>query len=50
MGPAMRNASFPVAALTDLQGQPLAAANPNQRVRMTVPDGTAPLDLLRRED
>lgn len=46
MGPAMRNASF-TAAMTDEHGKPLAAANPNQRIKMNLPQGTAVNDLLR---
>lgn len=46
MGPAMRNACF-TAAMTDEQGTPLEAANPNQRIKMNLPEGTAINDLLR---
>jgi len=46
MGPAMRNACF-TAAMTDEQGKPLEAANPNQRIKMNLPEGTAINDLLR---
>lgn len=46
MGPAMRNALFS-AAMTDEKGMPLEAANPNQRIRMNLPQGTAVHDLLR---
>jgi len=42
----MRNDSF-TAALTDERGTPLAAANPNQRVVMHLPEGAAVKDLLR---
>lgn len=46
MGPAMRNACF-TAAMTDEQGTILDAANPNQRIKMNLPEGTAINDLLR---
>ena len=46
MGPGMRNDSF-AAALTDEKGNPLEAANPNQRVKMPLPKGAATNDLLR---
>lgn len=46
MGPTMRNACF-TAAMTDEQGKPLEAANPNQRIKMKLPEGTAINDLLR---
>jgi len=53
IGPGMRSARLPVNALTLLDaqggGQEVASANPNQRVLMAVPDGVAPLDLIRRE-
>jgi len=46
MGPGMRNDSF-TASLTDEKGKPLEAANPNQRIKMLLPEGAAPNDLLR---
>ncbi len=46
MGPGMRNDSF-TASLTDEKGNPLEVANPNQRVKMPLPDGAAANDLLR---
>jgi putative protease len=46
MGPGMRNDSF-TAAMTDENGTPLATANPNQRVKMLLPEGAAVNDLLR---
>lgn len=46
MGPAMRNSSF-IAVMTDEKGKPLDAANPNQRINMNLPEGTAINDLLR---
>ena len=46
MGPGMRNDSF-TASLKDEQGLPLEAANPNQRVKMLLPEGAATNDLLR---
>jgi len=49
MGPEMRTDSITVTELRDEAGTPLDAANPNQRVRMRVPTGAAPLDMLRRE-
>jgi len=49
MGPEMRTDSITVTELRDETGTPLDAANPNQRVRMRVPAGAAPLDMLRRE-
>jgi len=45
----MRTDSITVTELRDEAGTPLDAANPNQRVRMRVPTGAAPLDMLRRE-
>ena len=49
MGPGMRTDTLDVTALHDEKGHPLAAANPNQRIRMAVPATAAPLDMLRRE-
>lgn len=49
MGPGMRNDSFVVSAMTGVDGAALETANPNQRVRMNIPAGAAPMDLLRRE-
>jgi len=46
MGPGMRNDSF-TASLTDEKGNSLEVANPNQRVKMPLPDGAAANDLLR---
>ncbi len=49
MGPGMRTDTVTVTDLTDDAGTPLEAANPNQRVRMSIPGTAAPLDMLRRE-
>jgi putative protease len=49
IGPRMKTARFLLETLADSDGTLLAAANPNQRVRMALPAGAAPLDLLRRE-
>jgi putative protease len=49
MGPGMRTDTLTVTGLHDENGHPLAAANPNQRIRMAVPATAAPLDMLRRE-
>jgi len=46
MGPGMRNDSF-AAAMLDEKGNLLAAANPNQRIKMLLPAGAAINDLLR---
>ena len=46
MGPGMRNDSF-TAAMTDENGTPLDTANPNQQVKMLLPEGAAVNDLLR---
>jgi len=46
MGPGMRNDTF-TASLIDEKGNPLDVANPNQRIRMTLPEGAAVHDLLR---
>lgn len=46
MGPAMRNDSF-CAELTDEKGNSIDVANPNQRVKMSLPEGAAVNDLLR---
>jgi U32 family peptidase len=48
IGPQMKSEKFPLATLADSDGTLLSAANPNQRVRMVLPPGAAPLDLLRR--
>ena len=48
IGPQMKAAAFPLISLQALDGTPLSAANPNQRVRMRLPQPVAPLDLLRR--
>lgn len=49
IGPGMRQAPLPVAALEDLAGQPLTVAQPNARVRLALPEGAKVGDLLRRE-
>jgi putative protease len=46
MGPGMRNDSF-AAVMTDLKGNTLAGANPNQSIKMHLPAGAAKNDLLR---
>jgi len=46
MGPDMRNDSF-TASMKDEKGNPLAVANPNQRINMALPEGAATNDLLR---
>jgi putative protease len=46
MGPGMRNDTFS-ASMTDEKGNPLAVANPNQRIKMRLPEGAAINDLLR---
>jgi len=48
IGPQMKAAAFPLSSLLALDGTPLPAANPNQKVRMRLPMPAAPLDLLRR--
>jgi putative protease len=47
MGPAMRNDTFTIDAMTDERGTPLDFANPNSRVIMALPAGAAAFDLLR---
>jgi len=47
MGPGMRNDSFAAAAITDEKGRPLEVANPNQKIKLKLPFGAAPHDLLR---
>jgi len=49
MGPEMRTDTITVTELRDEAGRILEAANPNQTVRLQVPNGVAPLDMLRRE-
>ncbi len=49
MGPGMRCATLRADEIMDEAGNPLEAANPNSRIRMALPSGTAPLDMLRRE-
>lgn len=49
IGPQMKSAAFPLDAMQTIDGAPLAAANPNQRVRIPVPLPAEPLDLIRRE-
>ncbi|NIQ96797.1 MAG: U32 family peptidase [Desulfuromonadales bacterium] len=49
IGPDMRTESFTAGALANAQGEPLAAGQPNARIRMAVPAGTRTGDLLRRE-
>lgn len=49
MGPGMRIDTLTVTELRNDVGSPLEAANPNSRVRIAVPSGTEPLDMLRRE-
>jgi len=49
MGPGMRTDTITVTGMRDDTGRILEAANPNQKVRLQVPRGVAPLDMLRRE-
>ncbi len=49
IGPAMRQARFVVAGLQTSDGAPLAAAQPNARVQLSLPQGAAAGDLLRRD-
>ncbi len=49
IGPAMRQALFTVGDLTGAEGEPLEVAQPNARVLLTLPPGTRPGDLLRRD-
>lgn len=48
IGPAMRQFRFEVADITSEEGAPLIVVQPNARVRMSLPSGTRPGDLLRR--
>jgi len=49
IGPGMRQARLRVAAVSSEKGEPLQVVQPNARVRMELPAGTQPGDLLRRE-
>ena len=49
MGPAMRNNTFAMTAMTDEKGVALETANPNSRIIATLPDGAAVNDLIRTE-
>jgi putative protease len=49
IGPNMRQSTFCVGELHAENGLPLAAAQPNLRVRMALPVGAKEGDLLRRE-
>jgi U32 family peptidase len=49
IGPGMRQARLVVAELQDSAGLPLAVAQPNALVRLSLPAGARPGDLLRRE-
>lgn len=49
IGPGMRQARWSLAALSDPEGVILAVAQPNARVRLDLPAGCRPGDLLRRE-
>ncbi len=49
VGPQMKAAAFSLDALQGADGAPLTFANPNQRVRMTLPLPAEPLDLIRRQ-
>jgi len=48
IGPQMRQARFRVGTITAEDGKPLAVVQPNARVCLPLPAGTAPGDLLRR--
>ncbi|MDO3378952.1 peptidase U32 family protein [Geoalkalibacter halelectricus] len=48
IGPGMRTQGFQVGAIRSLNGDPLAAGQPNSLVRLALPPGTQPGDLLRR--
>ncbi|TYO98943.1 putative protease [Geothermobacter ehrlichii] len=48
IGPAMRTSAFRVEAMTAADGRPLTAAHAGYRVRMALPAGARPGDLLRR--
>ena len=48
IGPEMRQAAFRFDHAYDQQGTMLSVVQPNALVRMTLPDGAAPGDLLRR--
>jgi putative protease len=49
LGPAMKTVAFPLQEMHDLDGNSLAVANTNQRIRLRLPAEAAPGDLLRRE-
>ncbi len=49
IGPGMRQGRLVVAELQDAAGLPLAVAQPNALVRLALPVGARPGDLLRRE-
>ncbi len=49
IGPRMKAAPFTLDDMQTLDGAPLAAANPNQRIRIPAPLPAEPLDLIRRE-
>lgn len=49
IGPAMRQAEFTPENVTSPDGSPLEVVQPNARVIFSLPSGTRPGDLLRRE-
>ncbi|MBJ6723288.1 peptidase U32 family protein [Geomesophilobacter sediminis] len=49
LGPALKEVTFRVDQMTDVDGLPLSVANPNQRVIFPGLSGAQPLDLIRRE-
>jgi putative protease len=49
IGPGMRQAQFPAGELIGVDGRPLPVMQPNATARMSLPPGTRPGDLLRRE-
>ncbi|HEY5975445.1 MAG TPA: U32 family peptidase C-terminal domain-containing protein, partial [Geobacteraceae bacterium] len=49
LGPAMKTLVVPLQEMYDLDGNHLAVANTNQRIRLPLPEAAAPGDLLRRE-
>lgn len=48
IGPQMRQAEFTLARIENERGEELSAAHANYRVRLQLPAGTCPGDLLRR--
>ncbi|SNB48112.1 U32 family peptidase [Geobacter sp. DSM 9736] len=49
VAPGMKGSNFTLESFQNLDGSPASVAHPNQLIRMELPPGTRPLDILRRK-